>query len=213
MVPGVSGDPSRDPAPRGGHGASGRPLLDLWIFSELAWTYNNGQCVRELQALVAPKTPPVFGHAGLVINKLSHPCGVPQGGERTWSGRAAHARAGVAGMPRGVHLGDGSPPRRGPLMSAWDQLSMEGRMSVSCPRTRLGRGVDPTRPCWRDLSPFGSLRSPPRALPTETKVESGTSQSKSGTSVNFSNSGNSGAAQRDATTARVRSRSCGTRER
>ena len=28
-----------------------------------------------------------------------------------------------------------------------------------------------------------------RALPTETKVESGTSQSKSGTSVNLSNSG------------------------
>jgi len=23
---------------------------------------------------------------------------------------------------------------------------------VSCPRTRLGRGVDPTRPCWRELS-------------------------------------------------------------
>jgi len=38
-------------------------------------------------------------------------------------------------------------------------------------------------------SPFVSLRSPPRALPTETKVESGTSQSKSGTSVNLSNSG------------------------
>ena len=29
-----------------------------------------------------------------------------------------------------------------------------------------------------------------RALPAETKVESGTSQSKSGTSVNLSNSGN-----------------------
>ena len=39
--------------------------------------------------------------------------------------------------------------------------------SVSCPLTRPGRGVDPTRPCWRNLSPFGSLR----ALPTETKVE------------------------------------------
>ena len=37
--------------------------------------------------------------------------------------------------------------------------------------------------------PFGSLRSPPRALPTETKVESGTSQSKSRTSVNLSESG------------------------
>ena len=35
--------------------------------------------------------------------------------------------------------------------------------------------------------PLGSLRSPQRALPTETKVESGTSQSKSGTSVNLSN--------------------------
>jgi len=34
-----------------------------------------------------------------------------------------------------------------------------------------------------------SLRSPPRALPIETKVEDGTSQSKSGTSVNVSNSG------------------------
>jgi len=32
--------------------------------------------------------------------------------------------------------------------------------------------------------------SPQRALPTKTKVESGTSQSKSGTSVNLSNGGN-----------------------
>ena len=39
--------------------------------------------------------------------------------------------------------------------------------------------------------PFFSLRSPHRALPTETTVESGTSQSKSGTSVNSSNSGES----------------------
>ena len=39
------------------------------------------------------------------------------------------------------------------------------------------------------LSPFGSLQSPLRARPTETKVESGTSQSKSGTSVNLSDSG------------------------
>ena len=37
--------------------------------------------------------------------------------------------------------------------------------------------------------PFGSLRSPPRALSTETNVERGTSQSKSGISVNLSNSG------------------------
>ena len=44
-------------------------------------------------------------------------------------------------------------------------------------------------PCWRDLSPFDSLRSPPTALPTEAKVESGTSQSKIGTSVKLSNSG------------------------
>ena len=42
----------------------------------------------------------------------------------------------------------------------------------------------------RDLSPFGSLRSPPRTLPIETKVESEKSQEKmepllkSGTSVN-----------------------------
>ena len=35
---------------------------------------------------------------------------------------------------------------------------------------------------------FGSLRSPQRALPTVTKVESGTSQSKRGTSVDFSSS-------------------------
>ena len=35
----------------------------------------------------------------------------------------------------------------------------------------------------------GSPCIPQRALPTETKVESGTSQSKSETSVNFSNSG------------------------
>ena len=53
----------------------------------------------------------------------------------------------------------------------------------------LGRCVDPTRPCWRDLSPFGSLCSTPKALHTETKVESGTSQSKSGSSLNLSNSG------------------------
>ena len=33
------------------------------------------------------------------------------------------------------------------------------------------------------------LRIPQRALPTETKVESGTFQSKAGTSVNLSNSG------------------------
>ena len=36
----------------------------------------------------------------------------------------------------------------------------------------------------------GFVLIPFRALPTETKVESGTSQSKSGTSVNLSNSGN-----------------------
>ena len=56
----------------------------------------------------------------------------------------------------------------------------------------FARGVDPPRPCWQDLSPFDSLRSPPRAQPTETKVESGTSHSKSGTSANFSNSGDLG---------------------
>ena len=37
-----------------------------------------------------------------------------------------------------------------------------------------------------------SLGSGPAARPTETKVESGTSQSKSGTSVNLGNSGNLG---------------------
>ena len=46
----------------------------------------------------------------------------------------------------------------------------------SLSRTRLGLGVDTTHPCWRDLSPFRSLRSPQRALPTETNGESGTSQ-------------------------------------
>ena len=52
--------------------------------------------------------------------------------------------------------------------------------------------------CWwvetgtgRELKyPFGSFRSPQRALPTWTKVECGTSQSRSGTSLNLSNSGN-----------------------
>ena len=40
------------------------------------------------------------------------------------------------------------------------------------------------------LSPFGGgLRSPPRALPAESKVESGMFQSKSGASINSSNSG------------------------
>ena len=54
-------------------------------------------------------------------------------------------------------------------------------------RDRGGAGAALLIPRWRELSPFGSLRSPPRAMPTETKVESGTSQSKSGTSVNLSN--------------------------
>ena len=27
-------------------------------------------------------------------------------------------------------------------------------------RREVSRGVDPTRPCWRDLRPYGSLRSP-----------------------------------------------------
>jgi len=36
---------------------------------------------------------------------------------------------------------------------------------------------------------FSLQHCPQRALPTETKVESGMSQSKSGTSVNLSNSG------------------------
>jgi len=47
-------------------------------------------------------------------------------------------------------------------------------------------------PLFARHCPFGSLRSPERALPTETNVESGTSQSKSGTSVNFSSSGDLG---------------------
>ena len=41
---------------------------------DMAQDYNNGKCVRELQALVARKPPQgvlVRGHAGLVINKLS----------------------------------------------------------------------------------------------------------------------------------------------
>ena len=40
-----------------------------------------------------------------------------------------------------------------------------------------------------DNCALGSLRSPQRALPTETKLESGTSRSKSGTSVKLSNNG------------------------
>ena len=40
--------------------------------------------------------------------------------------------------------------------------------------------------------PFGLLRSPRRALPTETKVEGGACQSESETSVHFSNSGDFG---------------------
>jgi len=39
------------------------------------------------------------------------------------------------------------------------------------------------------VRPRVSFILPERALPTETKVESGTPQSKSGTSVNLSNSG------------------------
>jgi len=39
------------------------------------------------------------------------------------------------------------------------------------------------------INPFGWLRSPQRVLPTETKVESGRSHSKSGTYVNLRNSG------------------------
>ena len=60
---------------------------------------------------------------------------------------------------------------------------------VSFERALLLSLSDPTRLRWRDLSHFGSLRSPPRALPTETKVESGTSQNKNGTSVHLSDSG------------------------
>ena len=45
------------------------------------------------------------------------------------------------------------------------------------------------RASGRDLSPFGSLRSRQRALSTKTKVESGTSQLHSGTSVHLSDSG------------------------
>ena len=40
-----------------------------------------------------------------------------------------------------------------------------------------------------DLSHFGSLRSPPRVLPTETQAESGKTQSKGGISL-VRNSGN-----------------------
>jgi len=43
------------------------------VFAPPSPFYNNGQCVRELQALVAPKPPQgvlVRGQAGLVISKL-----------------------------------------------------------------------------------------------------------------------------------------------
>ena len=46
----------------------------------------------------------------------------------------------------------------------------------------------------------GSLLSPRRALPTETNVGSRTSQTKSGTSINLSNSGLKGGIQASATT-------------
>ena len=44
------------------------------VFAPTSPFYNNGYCVRELQALVAPKPPQgvlVRGQAGLVINKIS----------------------------------------------------------------------------------------------------------------------------------------------
>jgi len=48
----------------------------------------------------------------------------------------------------------------------------------------VGRGEDPSIRPWTRLT-FVLVERPRRALPTETKVESGTSQSKSETSVNF----------------------------
>jgi len=62
--------------------------------------------------------------------------------------------------------------------SGWIRSPPPDRFSAGVRGARVGENC-----------PFGSLRSPQRALPTETKVESGTSQSKSGTSLNFSNSG------------------------
>jgi len=54
--------------------------------------------------------------------------------------------------------------------------------------------------------PFGASRSPQRALPAETKVESGTSRSKSKTSVNLSNSGEQCEGHRDIDIERDRER-------
>ena len=56
---------------------------------------------------------------------------------------------------------------------------------VAEPPIRFGRLGVPFAP----RLPFRTLSSPQRELPTETKVESGTSHCKSGTSVNLSNRG------------------------
>ena len=68
------------------------------------------------------------------------------------------------------------------------------------PPEQAGSGRRGYSPCWRDLSFFGSLRSPQRALPTETNVENGTSRSKSGISVTVDSSAVSGVLQGPART-------------
>ena len=70
----------------------------------------------------------------------------------------------------------------GVVCAAWGQ---EQKYEI---RTRPNARAEPVS-CWRDLNRFGSLRSPPRALPTGTKAESGTSRSKSGTFLTLGHSG------------------------
>jgi len=79
-------------------------------------------------------------------------------------------------------------------------------LSIFCSRGKPPREVLPSGPASLNVCenrvhceillaqvgencPFGSLRSPQKGLPTETKVESGTSRSKSGTSLESRNSG------------------------
>ena len=101
----------------------------------------------------------------------------------------------------------GRPPARAQCILLVNQLSGPGRCQaglkfssytsilgdirlwVGVPRASYALVVPSLSLSLGDLNPFGSLRSPPSAQPTETAVESGTSQSKSGTSVNLSNSG------------------------
>jgi len=78
--------------------------------------------------------------------------------------------------------------RNGHLVGCQPGLTKPFCRNNPVPRFRLGYPYFPFASRLPYCS-FGSLRRPQRALPTETKVESGTSQSKSGTSVNLSDSG------------------------